>query len=277
MSQQSENALAIVGAPKSEAERPLPMDEPAMDGEAEPVTIELTALVSRVEPPHDARDENAAEPPRSAQRLFPLAASIMLAALVGAVGGGAATFALWRSGPNAAAVAAALSDETHALQDKVAKLSSEIAAMKSGIDAANRASSQQLGKIGERLERAEKAQAEPAAKLAKIAEGLDRLERRTASAAPDVTGSITSVEKQQVKPPVIEGWRLVDFYAGRAVLESRNGTLYEVAPGANLPGIGRVETIKRVDGKIVVTTQRGIITSSLEAPRRMPYHLPRGY
>ena len=109
-------------------------------------------------------------------------------------------------------------------------------------------------------------------------ETLDRLERRTASAAaPDVTGSVTSVEKQQSKPPVIEGWTLRDYYAGRAVLENRNGRLYEVGPGSNLPGVGQIETIKRVDGKVVVTTPKGIITSSLEPPRRPAYHMPRGY
>ena len=52
-----------------------------------------------------------------------------------------------------------------------------------------------------------------------------------------------------------EGWRLLDFYAGRAVVENRNGTLFEVGPGSNLPGLGRVEAVKREDGKIVVVTR----------------------
>ena len=114
-------------------------------------------------------------------------------------------------------------------------------------------------------------------------ETLDRLERRTASAAlphapaPDITGSVTSIEKQQAKPPVLEGWRLRDFYAGRAVVESRNGTLFEVGPGSNLPGVGQVETIKRVDGKVVVTTPNGIITASLEPPRRPALSPAAGY
>jgi hypothetical protein len=88
---------------------------------------------------------------------------------------------------------------------------------------------------------------------------------------------VTSIEKQQSKPPALEGWRLRDFYAGRAVLESRTGTLFEVGPGSNLPGVGKVETIKRIDGKIVITTPKGTITSSLEPPRRPQYYLPQGY
>ena len=46
--------------------------------------------------------------------------------------------------------------------------------------------------------------------------------------------------------------------------------------GANLPGVGRIDTIKRVNGEVIVTTTKGIIASSLE-PRRGPYFLPRGY
>jgi seryl-tRNA synthetase len=169
-----------------------------------------------------------------------------------------------------------VSEETVALQDKVAKLSGDLAALKAGLDNANRTAATQLNRIGERLDRAEKAQAEPAAKLAKIMDTLDRLERRTAAApAPEHTGSVTSIEKQQSKPAEVEGWRLRDFYAGRAILENRAGALYEVGPGSNLPGVGKVETIKRVDGKIVITTPKGIITSALEPPRHPPYFLQR--
>ena len=107
-----------------------------------------------------------------------------------------------------------------------------------------------------------------------MAETLDRLERRPAAAppvvaAPEVTGS-TTVEKQQGKPPVAEGWRLREFHAGRALVESRSGELYDVGPGSNLPGLGKVETIKREDGRVVVVTPKGIIVSSLDQPRRSP-------
>ena len=153
-------------------------------------------------------------------------------------------------------------------------------ALKAGIDAANRTATTQLNRIGERLDRAEKAQAEPAAKLAKIAESLDRLERRTASAAPRRAGRHRLGDQHRKagdQAAGVEGWRLRDFYAGRAVVESRTGTLFEVGPGSNLPGLGRVETIKREDGKVVVMTPNGIIAASIEPPRRPPYHLPRGY
>jgi hypothetical protein len=289
MDKPTENALAIIGASKVQrpADQPLPMDEPAMDTSAETITIDLTAIETRIETPNSgASDQDRSAEPASNpavsgvqwKKHSPLAASVALAVIVGALAGAAATAGLSGDKPASANAAAALSDETSTLRERVVRLSGDVATLKAGIETANRAAANQLNKIGERLERAEKAQAEPAAKLAKIADSLDRLERRTAAvAAPDMTGSVTTIEKQQAKPPVIEGWRLHDYYAGRAVLESRSGVLFEVGPGSNLPGVGKVETIKRVDGKIVITTPKGIITSSLEPERRGRYHLPRGY
>ena len=271
------NAITIFGK----------LDAPQTGPSAEPLTIDLSAIEATIEPPKAeavgpdvaaAAAAAAVAPEQGALRwdkYFPLAASLVAALLIGAVAGGAATYEVSRDAPPAAA---ALSDETRRLQERVAQLSGELAAFKSGVEAANRAASQQLAKIGERLERAEKAQSEPATKLAKIAESLDRLERRAAPLpAPDVTGAVTSIEKQQSKPPAVEGWKLRDYYAGRAVLENRNGTLFEVGPGSMLPGVGKVETVKRVDGKVVVTTPKGVITSSLEPPRRPPYYRPRDY
>jgi hypothetical protein len=136
-----------------------------------------------------------------------------------------------------------------ALQDSVAQLTSELATLKAGIANAQRNTSTQFGKLTERLDRTEKAQAEPVGKLAKIQESIDRLEQRqqrgraVAVAAPEVTGSVAP--KEESRPQVAEGWRLRDFYDGRAVVESRNGTQFRVGPGSNVPGLGKVETIKR--------------------------------
>jgi hypothetical protein len=286
MDKPSANALAIIGPqqPKADkADKPLPLDDQRMDA-ADAVTIDLTAYETWIEQPAPGAAEEPSQRPSVGGFLFnklsPLAASIALATVLGILAGTAATLTFMPAQTAAPAIAT-LSDEARDLQERFAKLSGEVAAVKAGLEIATRSATTQLGRIGERLDRAEKAQAEPAARLAKIMESLERLERRTASAAlpaPDVTGSVTTVEKQQAKPPVLEGWRLHDFYAGRAVIQSRTGTLYEVGPGSMLPGIGRIETIRRVDGKIVVTTPKGTITSSaLEPPQRPAYRLPPGY
>jgi hypothetical protein len=212
-------------------------------------------------------------------RYAPLAAGIVLAVAVGAIAGAAALSSLR---PDTSVATAQAASETHALKATVAQLSSEVTTLKTALSSAQRATTSQVGKLSDRIDRAEKAQAEPAAKIAKITETVDRLEKKqqqaaaapppapvaVAAANPDITGSI---RKEDARPPVAEGWRLVDFYQGRAVVESRNGTLFEVGPGSNLPGLGKVETIKRENGRVVVVAKNGTILASAEPRRPQPY------
>ena len=251
---------------------PLLIEGPKAEAAADTPIIDLEAAHTAT-----ADDSAAAEPiaPAVPRRRLPLAAAIAVALAVGAIAGAAATTALLRD----PAPSAAAADATHALQSSVTQLGNELATLKAGIANTQRATSAQFGKLTERLDRAEKAQAEPAAKLAKlqekIQESLDRLDRRpqqaAAAPAPDITGSVTP-PKEESKPQIAEGWRLRDFFDGRAIVESRNGTLFRVGPGSNVPGLGKVETIKRENGKIVVVTANGIIAASLEERRPGYYY-----
>ena len=54
-----------------------------------------------------------------------------------------------------------------------------------------------------------------------------------------------------------------DVRGGRALVENRYGAIFDVGAGSILPGLGRVETIKRQDNQWVVVTARGLIS-----PRR---------
>jgi hypothetical protein len=254
------------------SDSPLLIEGPKAAGEPSAPIIDLEPL------PASAAGENAkpaaSTAPEQGSRwripaYAPLAAAIAFAVAIGAIAGAAATSSLMHDPSPAPAVA----DATRALQDSVAQLGSELAALKAGVTNSQRSASTQFGKLTERLDRTEKAQAEPVGKLAKIQESIDRLERRQQMAAvgpnPDITGSVAP-PKEESKPQVAEGWRLRDFYDGRAIVESRNGTLFKVMPGSNVPGLGRIETIKRENGKVVVVTASGIIAATLE-PRRPPY------
>jgi hypothetical protein len=233
----------------------------------------------------EAQPSEADAPQNSGRKLpsyAPLAAGIALAVAVGALAGAGATASLMRDDPSPASLSAA--HDNRVLRDSVAQLGSELATLKAGIATAQRNASTQFGKLAERLDRAEKAQAEPAARLAKIQESLDRLDHRQQQAAatpapapvaaPEVTGSIAA--KEETRPPLAEGWRMRDFHAGRAIVQSRNGTLFEVGPGSNLPGLGRVESIKREKDQVVVIAQNGTIAGSV-AQRRPAYFLPYRY
>jgi hypothetical protein len=260
-------APLLLGGPKAATE---PSDSAAI--------IELEAVRESASAGPTESSETIAPEPGSHRRLpayAPLAAAIVFAAALGAIAGAATTSSLLRdSSPPADMIAA---NANRALQDSVAQLGSELSTLKAGIASAQRSTSAQFGKLAERLDRTEKSQAEPVGKLAKIQESIDRLEQRqqhvaaaaSAAPAPEVTGSVAA--KEEARPQVVEGWRLRDFYDGRAVVESRNGMLFRVVPGSNVPGLGKVETIKRENGKVVVVTASGIIAASLE-PRRPNYY-----
>jgi hypothetical protein len=221
---------------------------------------------------------SAASAPRPWLRM---AATVALAAGIGALLGAGGVSAYGRM------TAAPVVHTVEVNPAKTAKLEGDIAALKASLEASAKNTNGQFGKLAERLDRAEKSQAEPAAKLAKLSDkindALERFDQRLAAAsAPETTGSITPnrsfsaaaadatdsksqdklQDKLQVTPPqaVLTGWVLRDIFDGRALVESRYG-MYEVAPGGNLPGIGRVASIKRQDGRWVVTTPKGIIVS----------------
>jgi hypothetical protein len=248
--------------------------------------IELPKASATSVEPDSASDllgarRNFIQPPRIG-RFAQLAAAMTLAAGFGAFAGAFGASSFHTPAPPPVVAVAAPADS----KDVVARLSAELSTLRSGIESTTRNANAQFAKLAERFDRAEKAQAEPAAKLARIGETLERLERRppapiaaapatTAAAAspttsasgaqaPETTGSI--VEKQQatvkpLMPPVVEGWILRDVYDGLALVESRRG-LIEVGPGSNIPGVGRVETIRKQDGRWIVVTPKGVIVSA---------------
>ncbi len=185
-------------------------------------------------------------------RVGVLAIAIALSAALGSMVGALAGVAIVRSSaPEAPTATATLSKGTIAL------LSADIASLKASIEASSKAAKTQAAQLSDRIDRAEKAASDPA-KFAKLTESIDRLEKK--NTAPETTGSIAA-PKDPSRAPVVEGWVLRDIYGGRAMIESRDG-LYEVRQGSNIPGLGRIEGIKRQDGRWVVLTTRGIIVSS---------------
>jgi hypothetical protein len=80
----------------------------------------------------------------------------------------------------------------------------------------------------------------------------------TAAAAP---APVPAAPKTEVgRLPTIEGWVLRDVANGGALIEGRGG-LYEVYAGDPIPGVGRVDAIRRQDGRWVVVTSKGLIVA----------------
>ena len=60
--------------------------------------------------------------------------------------------------------------------------------------------------------------------------------------------------------PTVEGWVLRDVADGAALIEGRRG-MFEVYAGDPVPGLGRVDAIRRQDGRWVVVTSKGLIVA----------------
>ena len=86
-------------------------------------------------------------------------------------------------------------------------------------------------------------------------------------AAKDITGSISppaaapaTAPKVEARLPTVEGWVLRDVANGSALIEGRRG-MFEVYAGDPVPGLGRVDAIRRQDGRWVVVTSKGLIVT----------------
>jgi len=159
----------------------------------------------------------------------------------------------------------------------MARIDAEILALKASVEHTSKAGVSQFNKTSDRLDKVEKAQGEPAAKLAKLSEAVEKLRAQTApaavtpAAARDVTGTVSppataaAVPLPAPKPeiarlPTVEGWVLRDVENGSALIEGRQG-VYEVYAGDPVPGLGRIDAIRKQDGKWVVVTSKGLIVA----------------
>jgi hypothetical protein len=60
--------------------------------------------------------------------------------------------------------------------------------------------------------------------------------------------------------PTVEGWVLRDVANGGALIEGRHG-IYEVYAGDPVPGLGRIDAIRKQDGRWVVVTSKGLVVA----------------
>ncbi|MGA2994493.1 hypothetical protein [Bradyrhizobium sp.] len=224
------------------------------------------------------------------RRIAAIAAVVALAIAAGALGGAFATATLMHGGSDTASNGSPTS-----LEASLSRIDTDIQALKTGLDHTSKLGLSQFNKTSERLDKLERAQADPAAKIAKLSETVDKLRAAPAaapaaaaaapaasSAAKETTGSIapaqqasatTAVPKTEAKTeakvdtktevgrlPTLEDWVLRDVGYGGALIGGRRGT-YEVYAGDTIPGLGRVDAIRRQDGRWVVVTSRGLIVA----------------
>jgi hypothetical protein len=227
----------------------LPMVEsPQLDGSEtiEPAVSE-PVIAAASSAPGEAAAETAtpAAPPRS-WRFALLAATIALAAALGSFIGSLTASGIGEvMSTSAPAPSISTADASSVLKAFKAQLA-ELTAMKLALDSATRNANTQL---------------------TAIADAVDRLNKLN-TGTPETTGSIVpgaaaaAPTEPKITDRILEDWIVQDVHGDRALVESRNGGIFDVGAGSVLPGIGRVESVKRQDGQWIVVTARGLIMSA---------------
>jgi hypothetical protein len=283
-----------VEAVKAEASAQAPKGEAATDRISQaPSKVIVMSRGDRAWSDHGIHAEPEAAERSSVfgqRRIAAIAAVVALAIAAGALGGAFATATFMHGGSDVA-----MNSSPTSLEASLSRIDADIQALKTGLDHTSKLGMSQFNKTSERLDKVERAQADPAARIAKLSETVDRLRAAPAaapavaavapaasSAAKETTGSIapaqqaaatTTVSKTEAKTeakpdpktevgrlPTVEGWVLRDVAYGSALIDGRRGT-YEVYAGDMIPGLGRVDAIRRQDGRWVVVTSRGLIVA----------------
>src|SRR4051812_12439602 len=273
VSMEAPKVEAKTGAPKIEAPK---IDAVKPEAPRFPGNVTIMSPGDRV-----GADAKAAAAGSAGKRRFGAMAAVgALATVAGGAGGALATAGVGKliGGDSTQA-----SVKDTALETSVARLDAEIVELKASLEHNSKTATGQINKANDRLDKVEKAQAEPASKLAKLSEAVDKLrsaQATTTAAAPpaaakDITGSIpqqvaavtppasapaTPPKPETARLPTVEGWILRDVANGSALIENRRG-MYEVYAGDPIPGLGRVDAIRKQDGRWVVVTSKGLIVA----------------
>jgi hypothetical protein len=217
---------------------------------------------------NDAADETdhtktAATPARS-RRFVMLAASVAFAASFGSFvgslsGAGLARFIYPPPSPPPLAPTSGVENTTAAMREIRLELG-QLVALKSSLDNATRNTANQFAKIADRLDRIDQ-------RNVTAAETTASLPAARPAAPPPAQTAALAVVTPPAEPPklsdrVLQDWIVHDVRNGHALVEGRYAGLFAVSAGSVLPGIGRVDMIKRQDGRWVVLTARGTITSA---------------
>ncbi len=188
-----------------------------------------------------------------------LAASVAVAAVLGGIIGTLAS-----GGFSTPPVPVAAHDDSNAMQQTVARLTKEIGTLKASLEDANKFAHAQVAKLDAKIETRIGAKPDVMKESAEITGSIgvpQTVAAVTPLPQPRPAPHVAAAESQHpARSPVVPGWSIRDTRGGYIYVES-NGDIYQIVPGAPLPGLGPVGSIRRLDGRWVVTTPKGIIVS----------------
>jgi hypothetical protein len=196
------------------------------------------------------------------RRSSALTVVVVLATVSGALGGALATVGVRHFVGHDAG-----NPDNSTLEASVVQMDADIQELKASVE-----QNAKLGlSTGDRLDLVEKAQAELRARPANSSEAMDTVRaatpvlpatssvrETTVGAVPMSAPPASAPKVGQAKLPTLQGWVVRDVTNGAALIQGPQRT-YEVFAGDPVPGLGRVDAIRRQDGHWVVVTTKGLI------------------
>jgi hypothetical protein len=220
--------------------------------------------------------------PRHKRRAV-LAASIAIAAVLGAAAGG---FAVRRvAGGERQSVV--IREENKAMAQSTAHLAKQVAGLKANLSDVKKAAHAQFAKLADQVKRAPARVSEVTGSIPAPAKQMPAKPTPAESTAAVVplprpaphlaaAGAPPAIAAAESRPSVVPSWRVRGMHRGHLYVEG-HGDVFRVALGAVLPELGRVEAIRRQNGRWVVVTPKGLIVSRRfveRFPGRPPWYGP---
>lgn len=254
----------LVTAPVSE---PVPETAPVIEPVAAVAPEAVAAAVAPVAEPAAETGIQIIWPTFNIPKLRPrqkrhalLAASVTFAAALGAVVGAVASGGFAKPAPQ---VNVATIEDRKALEQSIAKLTSQVTTLKTSLETVNKTAHAQIAKISERADRIER---NASADL--VTGSISAPQTVPAGATPisvPTPRPAPRIAAPEIAPParrqIVQDWAIREARDGYVYVQGHGGDVFQVVPGAPLPGLGPVESIRRQDGRWVVTTPKGIIVS----------------
>jgi hypothetical protein len=159
------------------------------------------------------------------------------------------------------AIHESLQQQVDGLTGRLTQADVAIDALRASLDERDAGHRLAAGEMGLRIDRLDSDAAGQQQTLGEIGRRVQAVEQRVAAA--EITGALADLPPRRGGARVLAAWRVEKARPGGATVTGPRGTL-EVAPGATIPGLGRVASVRQRLNRWVVVTDRGVI---VERPR----------
>ena len=212
--------------------------------------------------------------PSYLQRTASLAATVLIAAGLGAAFASAMNKPPKVEPPQRDAV---LIEENAQLQKSVARLTKEVAALKTTVETTSKDSAARFAKLNDRLDKPPETTGSISKQAVVAPPPAPPAPMLSAEPTPLPPARPAGAQLERRPLPIIQGWTIYQIRNGVAWVDN-GGELFAAQVGVPLPGLGPVEAVRREGSQWVVITPKGVISSAGESTaanaRPKPYYPP---